>query len=196
MTLCTATLKFADDFPLEDYEYLAPSSSLATDTAYTIDSVPTTDYGLRILSGTLNDIVKTADVKANLTTNVKTMPGVIYDDEVVKFKSKEVKLNCLMTAATLTELWRNYDALLYNLTQPNERVLGVGDMQESFRFYYKSCQVTNFYPDGKIWLQFALTVIFTTDLRIGSEVLLFSEDDELITTETGYAVNMQRNVNL
>ena len=66
-----------------------------------------------------------------------------------------------MRADTLDELWRNYDALLYDLTRPNERKLRVKDLGKEFSFCYKSCQVTEFYPTDKIWLQFALTVTFT-----------------------------------
>jgi len=39
----------------------------------------------------------------------------ILVDKNVRYKTKEVKLTCLMRANNLEELWRNWDALLYNL---------------------------------------------------------------------------------
>ena len=59
-----------------------------------------------------------------------------------------------------------YDALLHDLIQPEERLLTVSELKQDFPCYYKSCQVTDFYPNGKIWLAFTLTLTFTRDFRI------------------------------
>lgn len=160
--LGTATLKFADDFPLLGYKYIAPASNVASSDDYAFDGTPFTTYGVRVLKGTLDEVMKTPSVKTNLFRNIGTQAGAEYDGKRVTYKSKDVKINCLMRANTLDELWRNYDALLYDLIRPNERKLWVKELDKSFPFYYKSCQVTEFYPTDKIWLQFALTVTFTT----------------------------------
>lgn len=160
--LGTTTLKFADDFPLLGYTYEKPASNMAAYNDYTFDGVNFTDYGVRVLKGTLDEVKKTPTVKTNLFRNISTQMGALYDGKNVTYKSKDVKINCLMRADTLDELWRNYDALLYDLIRPNERKLWVKELDKSFPFYYKSCQVTEFYPTDKIWLQFTLTVTFTT----------------------------------
>lgn len=160
--LGTTTLKLADDFPLQDYTYEKPASNIATYNDYTFNGRPFTDYGVRVLKGTLDEVKKTPTVKTNLLRNISTQMGALYDGKNVTYKSKDVKINCLMRADTLDELWRNYDALLYDLIRPNERRLRVKELNKEFPFYYKSCQVTEFYPTYKIWLQFALTVTFTT----------------------------------
>lgn len=160
--LGTTTLKFADDFPLLGYTYEKPASNIATYNDYTFNGRLFTDYGVRVLKGTFDEVKKTPTVKTNLLRNISTQMGALYDGKNVTYKSKDVKINCLMRANTLDELWRNYDALLYDLTRPNERKLWVKDLGKEFPFYYKSCQVTEFYPTDKIWLQFALTVTFTT----------------------------------
>lgn len=157
-----ATLKFADDFPLLGYKYTAPTSNVIASDDYAFDGTSFTDYGVRVLKGTLDEVMKIPSVKTNLFRNIGTQAGAEYDGKRVTYKSKDVKINCLMRADTLDELWRNYDALLYDLTRPNERKLWVKDLGKEFPFYYKSCQVTEFYPTDKIWLQFALTVTFTT----------------------------------
>jgi hypothetical protein len=188
----TASLKFNNDFPLDGYKYKEPSSSVMQVEDYLLDGVPFTKYGCRILKGTLSEILKHAKVKTNLVRNITTQDGAEYDDETVTFSSKEVKVYCLMRAETITELWRNYDALLYDLIRPNERELEVAAIEQTFPFYYKSCQVTNFFPDGKIWLEFTLTICFTGDFRIDTEdMVLASEDGELIFTEDDqYAIEM------
>lgn len=160
--LGATTLKFADDFPLPNYTYKKPISNVAAYDDYTFDGVKFTDYGVRVLKGTLDEVKKTPTVKTNLFRNISTQMGALYDGKNVTYKSKDVKINCLMRADTLDELWRNYDALLYDLIRPNERKLWVKELDKSFPFYYKSCQVTEFYPTDKIWLQFTLTVTFTT----------------------------------
>ena len=160
--LGAVTMKFADDFPLSGYTYKKPASNVAAYDDYTFDGVKFTDYGVRVLKGTLDEVKKMPTVKTNLLRNISTKAGALYDGKNVSYKSKDVKINCLMRADTLDELWRNYDALLYDLIRPNERKLWVKELNKNFPFYYKSCQVTEFYPTDKIWLQFVLTVTFTT----------------------------------
>ena len=190
--LGTATLKLADDFPLQDYTYQEPQSSVASYDDYTIDGKNFTTYGVRILSGTLDEIRKSPDVKKNLLRNIGTQSGATYDDQNVTYSSKDVKIYCLLRADSLTEMWRNYDALLYDLIRADERTLWVNDLEQEFSFYYKSCQVTEFYPDGKIWLMFTLTLTFTQDCRISdSDIVLASEDNITIFTEDDtYAIDM------
>lgn len=190
--LGTATLKLADDFPLQDYTYQEPQSSVASYDDYTIDGKNFTTYGVRILSGTLDEIRKSPDVKKNLLRNIGTQSGATYDDQNVTYSSKDVKIYCLLRADSLTEMWRNYDALLYDLIRADERTLWVNDLEQEFSFYYKSCQVTEFYPDGKIWLRFTLTLTFTQDCRISdSDIVLASEDNITIFTEDDtYAIDM------
>jgi hypothetical protein len=187
------TMKFGDDFPLNGYRYESPISTLPTDDRYAIDDVPLSQYGVRILRGTLSEITKTADVKTNLLRNITTRQGAVYDPETVTYKSKDVRLSCLMTAETLDVLWHNYDALLYDLIRPDERKLWVGDLERNFPCYYKSCQVSDFFPDdGKAWLQFSLTVTFTQDFRItdNSRVLATEDDIVVVTENQEYAIEL------
>lgn len=186
------TMKFADDFPLDGYTYKPPESSLPDDDSYTLDGLPFSFYGVRLLQGTLSEITKTPDVKPNLLRNIKTQQGANYDPKQVFYKSKEVKLYCLMTADTLPRLWNNWNALLYDLTKPEERTLWVGALEQDFFLYYKSCQVTQFYTEGKIWLQFTLTVVFTHDFRINDDdTVLASESGIIVFTQDGeFAIEM------
>lgn len=177
------TLRLADDFPMDGYTYAAPVSTIPTYDDYEIDGRKFTDYGVRILAGTLAEVEKSPAVKQNLLRNIRTQSGAIYDGERVTFKSKEVKVKCLMRAATLPELWRNFDALLFDLVRPDERQLYVDATGEEYSCHYKSCSVTEFYGTGKIWLIFTLTLVFTSFRVNGEEFLLSAEDNELVTTE-------------
>lgn len=185
--LALLTLKLADDFPLDGYKYAEPVSTLSEDDSYAIDDRPTTDYNVRILQGSLSEITKTPDVKTNMLRNIKTAQGAIYDPLTVTYKSKDVKLYCLMTAKDTAVLWRNWDALLYDLVRPEERLLYVNSLEQEFPCYYKSCSVTEFYCEGKIWLKFTLTLTFTRDFRI-------SDDDVVLATEDSIVVFTQNNL--
>ena len=185
-TLGFVSIKFSNDFPLKGYAYREPSSSVVRAEDYLIDGVPFTDYGCRILKGSLSEVIKSAAVKPNLLRNIATQPGAIYDGAVVTFKSKDVKLNCLMRADTLDELWRNYDALLFDLIRPDERLLEVSELEQTFPCFYKSASVSEFYPDDKIWLAFTITLTFTHSFRLeGDDYVLASEDGIIIFTEDG-----------
>ena len=155
-----ATLTLADDFPLPDYTYLAPSSTVTAANDYLIDDKKFTDYGVNILAGTLAEIEKRPAVKSNLSRNIGTQNGIIYDDSAVTFQSKDVTLNCLMRAASVTELWRNRDALLYDLVRPGARKLFVAATEKDYSCFYKSCNVSRFFATGKIWMEFTISLTF------------------------------------
>lgn len=183
-TLGTATLKLADDFPLNGYKYRIPDSSIAAEEDYKFDGWKFTDYGVRVLKGTLAEILKPSTVKTNLLRNLSTLSGAIYDGVQVRYKAKDVKVYCLIRAESLDELWRNYDALLFDLIRPDEHLLYVDEIEQEFPFHYKSCQVTEFFPDGKIWLKFTLTLTFTHSFRIeDGDVVLATENGDIVFTQ-------------
>jgi hypothetical protein len=186
------TLRFADDFPLEGYTYSDPVSDVSVPRqGYELDGKDLSEYGVYVLSGSEAEILKSPAVKLNLLTDIRASSGAIYDGRRVNFQTKDVKLNCLMLANTLSGLWRNYDALLYNLIRPNERVLYVDSTGCEYPCFYKGCSVEKFASTGKIWLQFALTLTFTSFRVEGEEFLLASEDGGLIVTEDGdYAIGL------
>lgn len=153
------TVSFADDFPLPDYEYAIPESTASPSEDYLLDDRKLTDYGVYILEGTLAGLMKRPSVKPNLLRNIKSLPGAIYDDggEVIS-QSKDITLNCLLRAGSIEEMWRNYDALLYDLTRCDERRLSVRSLGKEYPFYYKSSSVSEFAASGKIWLKFSITI--------------------------------------
>ena len=185
------TLLLADDFPLDGYTYTAPASMVPPYGDYELDGRKLTDYGIRVLDGTLSEIEKSPAVKQNLLRNIGTQGGAIYDGNRVTFKAKEVRVNCLMRAATQAELWRNYDAFLYDLVRPDERLLYVDTQGIEYPCHYKNCSVSEFYISGKIWLKFTVTLVFTSFRVEGDIYLLTSESGEWIITEDGnLAINL------
>lgn len=160
-SMSVLSIKFADDFPLYNYTYKMPIRTILQEVTYLIDDKSLSNYNVRVLRGTLASLTKMPDVKPNLLINSSTQSGASYDNSEVTFKGKDVVLSCLMTADDLTTLWRNYDALLYDLTRPNARMFGGSRLEDTYPCYYKSCQVEDFYPDeGKAWLVFHLTLTF------------------------------------
>ncbi len=154
------TLKFADDFPLRNYLYLAPQSTRPSVDDFLFDGINFTDYGVRILEGSLDEISKKGEVKPAMLRNINTAAGAIYDTgATVKYKTRKANLNCLLRAATMTEFWRNHDAFLYDLTRPYLHVLTSSYREEVMYFYYDSCRTVNFFPDG--WWMFTLSVNIT-----------------------------------
>ena len=155
------SLTFCDDNPMVGYEYESASSDIIPMYDYAIDSKDLSEYGIRILQGTLDSIKKAPDVKENLKVNIQSVNGQHYDGEKVVYKSKSVDLYCLMRARSLDEFWRNRNALLHDLIQPGSRTLSVAAINKEIPFYYKSCSVQSFYPDdGKAWFEFTLSIEF------------------------------------
>lgn len=187
------TLKLADDFPLDEYEYAEPDSTIPAYGDYELDGRPFTDYGVRVLEGTLDEIQKSPNVKTNLLRNIDTQNGALYDGEKVTYKTKDVKVNCLLRADTIEKFWRNYNALLYDLVRPEQRMLYVDETGYEYPCHYKSCSVSEFYASEKIWLKFTLTLCFISFRLEDDEFVLASEAREIIITEDGeYAIDLRK----
>ena len=155
------SLTFSDDFPLEGYEYYGPTAAFTPRYDFSIDGKDISDYGIRMEKGTYENIVQHPDVKENLKVNISTLHGVGYDAENVTYKSRTVGLNCFMRGRSHMEFWRNWNALLYDLTRPDARVLHVSRFDKDIPFFYKSCNVQTFFPDpDKVWFEFTLNVEF------------------------------------
>jgi hypothetical protein len=159
-SLGTFSLRFADDFPLAGYSYVAPQSNLVPQGAYALDGRYLSEYGVYVLQGGYAELQKLPAAKKNLLQNIGGLSGAIYDGEWVRFQPKDVKLDFLMRASGLQEFRRNHDALLYDLSRPGLRTLSV-DSTGVYSCFYKSCSVSTFAPAGKIWFRFAVVLTFT-----------------------------------
>lgn len=170
------TLQFADDFPLMDYEYLAPQSTYNLRQGYLFDYIiryaeinqdvtvvkSLSDYGVYVLSG-IDQVLKPPNVKKNLLRNINSQSGIQYVVGKVVYDTKEVALDCLLRANSLEEFWRNYDALLYDLTRSQERCLYVGSQVHKFPCHYKSSSVKEFHITGtRVFFQFSITLVITS----------------------------------
>ena len=159
---------FAADTPLEGYTYVAPSSSLASSNDYYLDGVRLSNDGVRVLNGTMSNVVRKPDVKPLLLHNLSHLNGAIYDTEGnVTFKGRDLVLHCLIRENTIARVWRNYDALLYDLVKLNQNAENPTKYGSrtlitpsgSMKCYYKSQSVTDFWTDGTaMWIKFDMTL--------------------------------------
>lgn len=153
------TMTFADDFPLDGYEYAEPTCS-GPETGCTIDGRDLSEYGIRILQGTRAQLEAVPAVKPALSRNIRTVSGAYYDgDAAVRFKSRNLSLYCLVRSRTAQDFWKNHYALLYDLTRPQDRILKVLGSDTVSRCYYGSMNVQEFMVANGIWMKFNLTLI-------------------------------------
>ena len=163
----TFGLKFADDTPMQGYTYQPPNAekerewilSTSRRDDFVITESPKrsfADYGARVLGDVVDEMERRNEVKTGLLRKFSTKPGAFYDKAALfceKGGDRQVRL--LMRADTLADLWRNYDALLFDLIRPGAR------QYKEAPFYYSSCRVDKFIPDEpRPWLQFTLTLTF------------------------------------
>ena len=159
------SLKFiVDASPLKDYTYEAPQGK-AIDTGYALDALDFAKYGIKVLWGSDKEILKVPAIKKNCQVNSDTIDGSLYYAGEVFYAAKDVSLSLLMQVPTMDIFWRNWKALLYNLTQPEGRILKYDF--ENYAAFYKSGQTKEFHIDseGHIWWKFNLVLCFY-DFRI------------------------------
>lgn len=193
LNLESFSLQFADDFPFDNYDYEKPDNIGVSQLGYELDDIPFSDFGVWILEGSDDDIEKSPAVKKNLLVNVNNRKGAVYDGEKVVFQSKDVPLKCGMKAPDIETFWKNYNSLFYCLIRPGERQFFSEKLGEPCACFYKSLECTRFDIIGEIiWIEFTLTLVFTSFRVSESMYLLATEDDRLSVTEDGdYFINVK-----
>lgn len=156
-------ITFIEDNPTR-YDITAPSSQIPLDTGYIIDGRVTTDYGVRILEGTLASLSQMPSRKENWVYSSKYTSGSASGDaDNGHLKDYVATLRCLMRAETLDELWNNYYSLYGLFTQAGTHDIRTKNNNMRYPCYYLSQQVRRFYATDKIWLEFDIELnIYTT----------------------------------
>ena len=180
------TLTFADDFPVvpSGNPYQLGKSEIRQ-SGYELDGIDFSQFGSYILKGSDDSIRQAANVRENLKIDVKSIAGLLYDDESVFFKSKDVTLKPLIDAADIDTIWYRWNALFSILMQPEQRIFYFSVLPAEYDCYYKSMSVSKFeiLRDGKIWCEFSVILTFTAYRPESSWMLLATEDFDWVITE-------------
>lgn len=181
----TFSLRFADDFPMKGRVEGIPVSNMVSQRGYVLDDVDLSAYGVYVLDGSDAEILKLPEVKKNILINSPL-------DDALKYHAKSVQLQCLMLAKNIDEFWRNYDALLFALTQDDTRNLYYTKLGEEYSCYYNSSSVNKFSITDRVWCQFTLSLTFTSfGVSTINDIILSSENGAGIITEQGnYFINL------
>ena len=151
-------LTFSDDSGfIYDSSIDIPEASSEDTADYSLDGIPFTAFGIKILENTIDGIRSGSGVKDGLSVGVSDIPGLVYDKgSYQKRRSRNITLYCLMRAASLDSFWSSYASFENLLFKPGERLLRVSALEASYRCHYVSCNVQNFYPSSA-WMMFSLT---------------------------------------
>lgn len=152
------SITFADDsgFVYDD-DISIPSAPSVDSSDFSIDGIPFSSFGIKMLEGTLDRVRSGAGVKDGLSVNVNDEPGILYDAGAYqKRRSRNITLVCHAKAASLSLLWSNILSLENLLFKPGQRTVKVSSLGTSFMCNYSSCSVQNFFPTD-CWLDFNLT---------------------------------------
>ena len=183
------TLRFSEDNPMSGYTYQEPTGGEFPEQGYKIDTKDISQYGIAVLQGSEEEILKIPEVKQNLTIDTTAMNGAIYDPEQVKMKAKDVRLKLLATAGSAAALMRNLNAFFYDLTRPGERELYFNKNEETYSAYYQEMNVGRLaIGKNKIWCEFDTTLRFIS-YRIKRYIYLIKMEGWLKATDTSYMQN-------
>ena len=197
------TLNFADDFPpvyptaetdldsLSEYNVILNQAPYAASPAgfkqkgYELDDVDFSRFGVYVLDGTDRNIQKVPNVRENLKVSVADHAGVIYDDENVLYKTKDVAMKLFIYADNVAQFWERWYALFTVLLKPELRKLYNDNTLEEYNCYYKSCSVSrlDIRRNGKVWCEFSVSLTFPDSRPDGNYCALATEDSEMVMTE-------------
>lgn len=160
----TATIRMAQDIPVNSYTGAAFTASPPPVQGYAIDGVDLSTYGLRVLDGTDRSIETAPEAKPGMIINEQSQYGKTWDSgKATTYKEKSVSIKCLLYSTDTQEAMHNYWALLYDLTRPSARALTTTGLASPLSCYYDSQSVSRFEltDNGCLWCEFTikLTVI-------------------------------------
>jgi len=194
------SLTLAEDAPLEDYERPSSLTSyISESTDWSLDDLYFSDYGVRVLEGSLDEFKRLPDVKQNLLWNINEAWGAYYDDPaddeeaddtLVRYQSKDMTLNCLLRAKDISQFWTNWNALLYDLIQSGSRTLSSQTLGKSLTCHYVSCSVSEFHidPAGVVWCKFGLTLRVLSQRPFDETFVLGTKKHIAVLMSSGKAI--------
>lgn len=189
-------LQFNNDHPLlHDTDMPPLSGNYNIPQGCGIDGRSLSDYGAFVAGKSFEEISKLPKMKPSLLRNIESENGAVYDSGIIRFKTKDVTLDCLMRADTLAEFWGNYDALLHDLTKSDLRRLYLDSTGYEYSCYYKSSSVGEFLVNSLVWCRLSLVLTFTDFRVMGDENVLVTESGEWIATEANNsAIDLNENI--
>ncbi|EJX05262.1 hypothetical protein EVA_06618, partial [gut metagenome] len=130
---------------------------------YMLDKIDFSRFGIYILQGTEEDVMKSPQVRENIKYDDPSRNGIIYDQEQVKYKAKQAQLKLLIYANSITEFWARYDAFFCQLLKPGNHILYIPSIYEEYDCFYKKMSITKFdiLKTGKVWCEFNVILQFT-----------------------------------
>lgn len=91
--------------------------------------------GLRIQTGTA-ELLQFPDRKETLSNDWREENGQEYDLSMVRFKDKEVNLNCAIAADNDNDFWIYYNNFFEELTQSGWQNLYIDDHSNTYQVHY------------------------------------------------------------
>ncbi|TXD47331.1 hypothetical protein [Polaribacter sp. IC073] len=153
---CFIKLKLENDAPLKDYVYSVPNLT-ASSYNYTVDNVDISTYGIVPLQGSKDGLEGALNTKDKLEIKSNYTSGVKVAEQISKKQENKAILNLFMNQSTANFL-KGYNAFLYNLIQPNARVLVANG--KTYNFYYESSKISDLVvSEGKVWCKFSLNIV-------------------------------------
>lgn len=189
------SLQFIDDEVDRDYSKDGLPSFGRPDTGYAFDGIDLADYGISVLTGTRDSLLKAPDIKLNISRNYSFFSGNYYEATDGRFQSKDVDVRCLLEADSISAFWAAYNALLKALFAPDERTFTVNNKTEygEFACYYKSCDTDEFIlSGGAVTWAFTLTLVFTDYRPTASDAVLATTDGRIIVTTQDEAIDLKK----
>lgn len=93
-------------------------------------------YKLIIQTGT-HELLEFPERKDSLSNDWREENGTETDLELVRFKDKEVNLNCIFIVENDSSFWSAYNAFFNELTKPGLQNLFIEDHSKTYPVFYK-----------------------------------------------------------
>ena len=127
-------IRFTEDAPIIPTGYPAANADIGFPSVISFDGKTLDKYSI-IVTGGLDALERSPNLKQMLTRSNSRMNGQVYDVDFVRFAEKEVTLNCCLNTSRIEVFWNLYDAFFGDLVKPDERTIGYKG--KNYSAYYR-----------------------------------------------------------
>lgn len=180
-------VEFSMDDPLQLFTgsgNMVPRNGRDGQTFVKINGRDLADFGI-IVNQCYNTVLRLPAVKSPLTRSIGNRTGLlVYPLSKTTFETKQVVIDCTMTAGSRDDFYYNYEALFNSLTLKEAVQLSTFAADDESCYYSAMQDFRKLQPfSSRIMVQFSLVLTLTGPSLI--EYLLSTEDGYLVVTEDG-----------
>lgn len=164
---------------------------------WTIDNTKLSDFGVYVEKGSYSEMMSMPGMKTYLTEDVREIHGERVDVRMQRKQARSISIRCCMIAESTADFFLKHDSFVRFMTERSLFEFKLVKHNRIYMYYYEGCSdfsALKPFTGGKMVSEFTLNLREPNPDDIFSEVNLASETNDLIITESGKEIIVNKKI--